>query len=137
MVWQEAQLHTGALAWVSLLRLRLGTSSYSHPHEAPHPFRVASFTCRHRLRRGLSGKNSDMFRLLTSCLQRMNDTLVSTTMSATYAVDKLLTSGMIKATLSQIATNDSGSHMSNEPSLKNSPCRSILESAVTRGLTHA
>ncbi len=33
MVWQEAQLHTGALAWVSLLRLRLGTSSYSHPHQ--------------------------------------------------------------------------------------------------------
>ena len=43
--------------------------------------------------------NSVMFRLLTSCLQRMNDTLVSKVMSATYAVDKLLTFGMIKATI--------------------------------------
>ena len=40
-----------------------------------------------------------MLRLLTSCLQRMNDTLVSKIMSATYAVDKLLTFGMIKATI--------------------------------------
>ena len=60
---------------------------------------------------------------LASCLQRMNDTLVSTTLSATYAVDKLLTSGMIKARLSQIATNDSGPHMNDEPSLsKHSTC---------------
>ena len=136
MVWQEAQLHTGALAWVSLLMLRLGTSSYSHPHETPHLVRVASFSCSSGYEEGFQG-NFVMLRLLASCLQRMNDTLVSTTMSATYAVDKLLTSGMIKARLSQIATNDSGSHMSNEPNLKNSPCRSILESAVTRGLTHA
>ena len=40
MVWQEAQIITCALAWVSLLRLRLGTSSYSHPHAVPHPLEL-------------------------------------------------------------------------------------------------
>ena len=91
--------------------------------------RVASFSCSSGYEEGSQG-NFVRLRLLASCLQRMNDTLVSTTMSATYAVDKLLTSGMIKARLSQIATNDSGSHMSNEPNLKNSPCWSIFKSAV-------
>ena len=67
-----------------------------------------------------------MLRLLTSCLQRMNDTLVSTTMSATYAVDKLLTSGMITAMLSQTATIERGLHLNSGPSPKTSPCWSFL-----------
>ena len=43
----------------------------------------------------VEGKNSDMFRLLTSCLRQMNDTLVSKAMSATYVMDKHLKCGMI------------------------------------------
>ena len=95
MVWQEAQLDTVALAWVSLLRLRLSTSSYSHPHEAPHHFEFPPSHEDKDYEGVVEGKNSDMFRLLTSCLQQMNDTLVSKAMSATYVMDKHLKCGMI------------------------------------------
>ncbi len=98
--------------------------------------RVASFSCSSGYKEGF-GENYFRVRLLASCLQRMNDTLVSITMSATYAVDKLLTSGMIKAMLSQIATYESALYLNDEPNFENSPCWSILLSAITRGLTHA
>ena len=34
------KLSLAALAWISLLRLRLGTSSYFHPHAVPHPLEL-------------------------------------------------------------------------------------------------
>ena len=37
---KKFKLSLAALAWISLLRLRLGTSSYSHPHAVPHPLEL-------------------------------------------------------------------------------------------------
>ena len=103
------------LARSSNLHLRFGVGQ--SPQAAPRHFqllsssrssssiRVASTSCSSRYEEGF-GEKSIRVRLLASCLQRMKDTRVSTTMSATNAVGKLLTSGMIKAKLSQTATDE-------------------------------
>ena len=134
------------LARSSNFHLRFGVGQ--SPQAAPRHFqllsssrsssstRVASFSCSSGYKEGF-GENSIRVRLLASCLQRMKDTLASTTMSATYAVDKLLTSGMIKATLSQTATNEQGLHLNSGPGPKTSPCWSFLQLTLTRGLTLA